>query len=95
MPYAYGSKKEADFLLREFGTFSNAVSFAVGRCHVEPQWLREGDLALYRRNGFEGLGIVVSRTDIATVRQPDGKVTLLPLDEVVHGWRLHVDTPVD
>lgn len=87
----YQNRAEADALVAEFGSLSGAVNSAVDRCHVDAEWLREGDLALHRDGAREGLGIVVSNENIVTVRRPDGRITLIPLVNVVHGWRMDAD----
>jgi hypothetical protein len=86
--YPYKGKAEADILLARYGSLSSVVNFALANCHVGPEWLRLGDLALWTRQGREGLGIVVSTTEVVTVRYPDGKLTILPFECVEHGWRM-------
>lgn len=88
MTVRYRGQREAELLISLFGTLSNAVSYALARHSVPAEHLREGDLALYTSRGGEGVGIVLSGGDVATVRPTDGKVHSVGKHVVAHGWRM-------
>ena len=88
MPHVYQGEAEAALLLAQYGGLANAVNQVLDCCHVAPEWLRAGDLALCRRGDDETLGIVLPSEVVVTVRQPDGKLTFLPRDSIECGWRI-------
>ena len=88
MPHSYQGRHEADLLLAQYGSLSNAVNSALDRCHVRLDWLREGDLALCTDNDVETLGIVMSSKVVVTIRSSDGKLKFLPWESIECGWRV-------